>query len=86
MHLTIMELPTQFTMGLSVQAHDDHAGRVAIESMDDAGPGEFTLHARGEAILLVRPDPRHGQQPGGLVEHENSLVLMNDVQGHRQLG
>ena len=79
-HLAIVELPRKLAMGLSVEGHDDHAGGVTIEPMNNPRPGELIRCAQGEAIALLRPYPRHRKHAHGLVQHENAVVSVDDFE------
>ena len=84
--LAILELPTEFSVGLRVERHDDDAAGVAIEPMDDPGPGVGGRDPAGEAIRLLRTDPGDGEQPRRLVEHDEPVVAVDDGRGCGHVG
>jgi hypothetical protein len=78
-HFTVMKHPAEFAMRFGIKGHEDHAGSVAIEAMDDSGCGKFPLHARREAILALRADARDAQQAWRFVQHEQVIVAEKDL-------
>lgn len=93
----VFELVAEFPVGLVLLGEDDAAGGVAVEAMDDAGPGEFFAdggeRAAERAGVLEVPgegvDERAGEvracgvddDVGLLVEDDEVLVLEEDVEG-----
>lgn len=63
---------------------DDHEPRgVHVESMDHEGPGSMGkvgLDARDDAVLLVRPDSRDGQESIRLGEDDERRSGVDDVE------
>ena len=80
--LAIVELTAQLAVSLRVPSHDDDPAGVPIEPMDDLRLRMDGLHAAGETVRLLRADPRNGQQTGGLVQHDQSFVEMENRWDH----
>jgi TolB protein len=59
---------------LRVSGEHDHARGVAVEPVDDAGPGVVALQPRHEAVRLLGADSGHREQPGLLVADDEERV------------
>ena len=76
--LAILELAAQLSVSLGIECHHDHTTGVAIESMDDPRSGMGGGDPAGEAVGLLGADPRNREETGGLVQNDQTIVLMQD--------
>jgi hypothetical protein len=90
-HLARAQLGGQRGVGLLGLRHDEQPRRVAVEAVDDAGP--LRVGAAGDAaaerLRQRRPVVSAGgmrDQPGGLVDHEQVGVLVDDLEFGRRVG
>ena len=84
-HRACLQLGDQVGMGLQGLGHHHESGGVLVQAMDDAG----TRHAvqRGYVVqqgieqgAVGMAGGRMHHQPGGLVEHQQVIVFVDDVQ------
>ncbi len=86
LHASLADRLRESRVGLLRAGDHEEAGRVTVEAMDDARP--FAVAARspegeqtvGERRALVHSRRVH-DDPGGLVDDEKVLVLVDDLQG-----
>ena len=77
---TVVKLTGQFAVSVGIPRQQDNAGRFPIQAVDNTRLGVAVfLQAGNQAILVVIGPARHRQQQGGLVDHQNASVLMDDV-------
>lgn len=74
----VVKLTAQLAVGLFIERHDDHSGRIPVESMDDAGGGIRSLHAGGKTVGFLRSDAGHGKHAAWLIQHDEAIVAVND--------
>ena len=77
----LLELHRQIALRMGCQRKDDHPRCVTVQPMHQQSLRMHRLHPRDQAIGQLRPAPRHGQQPGRLVQHDDLVILMQDLQG-----
>ena len=84
-----LELDGEVPLGAAVQTEHDQTRGVHIEAVDDHGPrgcGEEVQHAGGDAIGFVGAPAGDAEQAGGLVDHDEPLILVDDVDVGMVLG
>ena len=89
MDLAQLELNGELAMGQVVLDHDQQAGRVAVETMDDSRPIRTGQGREGVVVELEGVDQcpapvslgRVGDHAGGLVDDGQKLVLVHDLDG-----
>ncbi|MCY1408445.1 hypothetical protein D9M71_237650 [compost metagenome] len=78
--LAVMELARQFAMGVGIAGQQDDPGGFPVQAVDDARLGvAVLLQAGNQAVLVIVGTTRDGQQQGGLINHQNGGILMNDA-------
>ncbi len=75
----LLELNAELPVGLGVEGENHYPRGVTVQSMDDSGFRPGLPYSCDEAILFFRADAGHGEQARGLVDHEQSMVVMEDV-------
>lgn len=76
----LLELQPHMAMRLAVQGQHDHARRVHIQPVNDRRPRIRFHRPRGEAIGQIRRPPRHRQQAGRLVQHQQIIIGMQNIE------
>ncbi|GAB5504633.1 MAG: hypothetical protein Pyrs2KO_32880 [Pyruvatibacter sp.] len=67
-------------LGAVVAAHDENAGRVLVQPMDELDAGILVFRAGHEAILKAGPVTGHAENTGLLVEDQEIVVHMQHIQ------
>ena len=76
-----LELHRQVALGMGCQGKDDHARCIPVQTMHQQGLRKNRLDPGDQAIGQIGPAPRHRQKPGGLVQNDDLVILMQDGQG-----
>ena len=76
----LFKLAAEMALGTVMQAHDADARGVLVEPVHEACVAVMGPGAGGEAILEAGAVAGHHEKPALLVEHEDVLVLMENVQ------
>jgi len=79
LHLPFFELPAQMALGVGRQSENHHPRGIPIKPVHQKCLGESALHPRKQAVGKVRALARYAQQPAWLVDHENLVILMQDI-------
>ncbi|MNR23436.1 hypothetical protein D3C85_1404570 [compost metagenome] len=67
-------------MTVGVAGQDDDPRGFPVQAMDDQGVGiAVFLQAGNQAILVVIGAPGHRQQQGRFVDHQDRVILIEDV-------
>ncbi|SST11322.1 Uncharacterised protein [Acinetobacter baumannii] len=77
--LAVVELAGQLAVAVGVAGEHHQAGGFPVQAVDDAGLGiAVFLQAGDQAVLVVIGAAGHRQQQGGLVDHQQGVILVND--------
>lgn len=78
-----LELQAEIGLGGMVVGHDDDAGCIHIQTVDDADIGPAFFGPRFEAVEEVRRLAGDGEQARRFVENDDIVVVMDDPQRSR---
>ena len=81
-HLARGKLDRELAMRLSGQTKNHQAGRIHIQAMDSRlldAAGDHLPNPGCDAVLFLRAAAWHGQQPAGLVDHDQLLILIENI-------
>lgn len=86
MNFPLLKLNAELAVGFGVEGENDHPRGVAVQAMNDPGFPVGLPDPGDEAILLLGTYAGHGEQSRGLVDHQQTMVVIEDVAevGHRQ--
>ena len=80
--LTLFELQPDMALSMGRQGKHHHPGGVSVQTVDQQCCRKHRLDPAEQTICQMRPPPRHRQQPVGLVDHQQFMVVMQDVERH----
>ena len=86
MNFPLLELNAELAVGFGVEGENDHPRGVAVQAMNDPGFPVGIPDPGDEAILFFRANAGYGEQSHRLVDHQQTMVVIEDVAevGHRQ--
>lgn len=78
LNLAIVKLSAQFAVCFGVAGHHHDARSVTIKPVHNPRPRNGRRNASGQAVCLVRPNSRYGEQSCGFVHYDNAFIHVND--------
>ena len=77
-NLSLLELPADLALGLTVEGHQDQPRGVTVEPVNHERVWKDLLDSAGQAVLEVRTTAWYREQPGRFVEYQQAIIAVDD--------